>query len=238
MALLPMSDSSPDSRVPNSDKPLAGQPSGANTEFLLKRVASGEETNAWGVLSGKCVQYLSTRFGRSAFPQGIEFADFVSEVMLRIITSIDSFEYRGKDSFWKWVQTLAGNLWRDMWRKNSRDKRLGLLGRGNASSADSDSKIMSTLDAHPDDGETPTQMVRFIELSEAEANCVKQLPEKLREVYLMRRQSELSFAEIAAKTGIENEATLRSNYMRARDKVRLCLGAKIDALGVKIDGWQ
>jgi DNA-directed RNA polymerase specialized sigma24 family protein len=54
----------------------------------------------------------------------------------------------------------------------------------------------------------------------------------------MRRQHELSFAEISAKSVGTNEATLRSHYMRARDKVRECLGAKIDALGTKIQGWQ
>jgi DNA-directed RNA polymerase specialized sigma24 family protein len=80
--------------------------------------------------------------------------------------------------------------------------------------------------------------VRFRELEKAEQDCVAKLPKHLHEAYVMRRVQELSFAEIAEKTGVANEATLRSHYMRARDKVRECLGSKIDELGTRISGWQ
>ena len=61
----------------------------------------------------------------------------------------------------------------------------------------------------------------------------------MREVYVMRRQHELSFAEISERTNGTNEATLRSHYMRARDRgARVPRQAKIDALGTKIQGWQ
>jgi DNA-directed RNA polymerase specialized sigma24 family protein len=59
----------------------------------------------------------------------------------------------------------------------------------------------------------------------------------MRDVYVMRRQHELSFAEISERTGVTNEATLRSHFMRARDKVRDCLGGKLDEIGTKIQGW-
>jgi len=54
----------------------------------------------------------------------------------------------------------------------------------------------------------------------------------------MRRQLDLSFAEISARMGGIKEATLRSHYMRARDHIRDCLGSKIDELGKTISGWQ
>jgi len=228
------SDSDPDKSPAQQPAEQAG---GGGTEFLLREVVSGEKTQAWGMLSQKILHYLKTRFGRSSFPQGIEFTDFVSDVMLKILTSIESFEYRGKDSFWKWVQTLAGNMWRDLWRKHNRDQKLGLLGRGDASSG-SETKAFSVPESTPTKDETPTQIVRFRELEKAERDCVAKLADNMREVYMMRRQHELSFAEISERTGGTNEATLRSHYMRARDKVRECLGAKIDALGTQIQGWQ
>lgn len=227
----------PDPKDPDSSEQCMPQAGAGGTEFLLREVAGGEKTQAWGMLSQKCLHYLKTRFGRSSFPQGIEFSDFLSDVMLRILTSIESFEYRGKGSFWKWVQTLAGNMWRDLWRKHNRDKKLGLLGRGDASGA-SETHVFSVPEAAPTKEETPTQIVRYRELAKAEAQCVAKLSEVMREVYVMRRQHELSFAEIAERTGGTNEATLRSHFMRARDKVRGCLGAQIDALGSKIEGWQ
>lgn len=223
---------------PSKSEKLVPKAGAGGTEFLLREVVSDQPAEAWGVLSEKCMHYLKTRFGRSSFPKGIEFGDFASDVMLKILTSIESFEYRGKDSFWRWVQTLAGNLWRDQWRKHMRDKKLGLLGRGESQSAERGAGALSVLESAQSKEDTPTQVVRFHELAEAEAECVSRLSDHMREVYVMRRQHELTFAEIAAQTGGTNEATLRSHYMRARDKVRECLGVQIDALGSKIQGWQ
>lgn len=217
---------------PPQEKP---QPMG--TEFLVREVVHGEKSRAWVDLSAKIVFYLRTRFGNSSFPPGVEFTDFVSDTMLKILTSIDTFEHRGKDSFWKWVQTLAGNLWRDLWRRFDRDRRLGLLGRGDHAGDDSDTRPPSATEGAASNEETPTQIVRFRELEKAEAECVAKLPKQMREVYVMRRQHEMTFAEISEKTDGIKEVTLRSHYMRARDHVRECLGAKIDALGKNIKGW-
>jgi RNA polymerase sigma factor (sigma-70 family) len=206
------------------------------TEFLVREAVHGEADKAWPVLSEKILYYLRTRFGSASFPHGIEFSDFVSDAMLKILTSIDTFEYRGKDSFWKWVQTLAGNLWRDFWRRHERDRKLGLLGRGETPTG-GEERAPSLTEGAASKGETPTQIVRFRELAKAEAECVQKLPKQMRDVYVMRRQHELSFAEISERTGVTNEATLRSHFMRARDKVRDCLGGKLDEIGTKIQGW-
>ena len=221
---------------PTEPSPEPKPPEGFGTEFLVREVVHGEKQAAWGALSEKILHYLRTRFGHSSYPQGVEFTDFVSDVMLKILTSIGSFEYRGKDSFWKWVQTLAGNMWRDLWRKHNRDQKLGLLGRGDTARSD-ETGSFSLAESAPSHDETPTQIVRLRELERVERDCLAKLPPHMQEVYLLRRQQDLSFAEISAKTGGVNEATLRSHYMRARDKVRDCLGAKIDALGTKIQGW-
>jgi len=223
---------------PNDPKvpPPVDPASLGSTEFLVREVVHGEKTQAWNALSEKILYYLRTRFGHSSFPQGVEFSDFVSDAMVKIIGSIGTFEYRGKDSFWKWVQTLAGNLWRDQWRRFDRDRKLGLLGRGDVD-RDSESRPPSAAEAAPAKGETPTQIVRFRELERVEAECVAKLPKHMHDVYVMRRQHDLSFAEIAERTGVGNEATLRSHYMRARDRIKECLGSKIDALGTTIQGW-
>jgi RNA polymerase sigma factor (sigma-70 family) len=230
-------DKKPDD--PNAPPPAPHAAAGEvhGTEFLVREVVHGEAKKAWNALSEKILYYLRTRFGHASFPQGVEFSDFVSDAMIKVLTSIETFEYRGKDSFWKWVQTLAGNLWRDLWRKFDRDRRLGLLGRGDADAGDSDSRPPSATEAAPAKGETPTQIVRFRELERAEQDCVARLPKHMLDVYVLRRQQELSFAEISVKSGGVNEATLRSHYMRARDRIKECLGKKLDELGTKIQGW-
>ncbi|HIE71574.1 MAG TPA: hypothetical protein EYP98_16170, partial [Planctomycetes bacterium] len=64
------SDSDPNNPA-HDEKPMP-QAGAGGTEFLLREVVSGEKTEAWGMLSQKCLHYLKTRFGRSSFPQGIE----------------------------------------------------------------------------------------------------------------------------------------------------------------------
>ena len=206
------------------------------TAYLVHAVASGERERAWRLLSQKCLHYLGSRFGRSSLPRTLELDDFVNEVMLKILTSIDSFEDRGKDSFWKWVQTVAGNQWRDIWRKFHREQRLGLVGAGGGS-ADA-SGVSSPLDAAASRDHSPTQIAQFQQLESVEQDCLQRLPSAWRDVYVMRRQFELSFAEVAKRTGVMNEATLRSHYKRAREKMRECLLAKVDALGAEFDGWS
>jgi RNA polymerase sigma factor (sigma-70 family) len=202
-----------------------------------KEAIDGEAAKAWTALSGKITFYLRTRFGNCSFPPGIEFNDFLSDMMAKVMSSIHSFEDRGKDSFWRWVQTIGGNLWRDMWRRFQRDREHGLVGRGEHSTNDSESRPPSAATGAVSPGESVTQIVRFRELERAERECATRLTKTMREVYELRRLHDLPFAEISEKMGGINEATLRSHYMRARDQIRNCLGTKIDEMGKKIRGW-
>ncbi len=215
----------------------AASPSTGETQNLVIEAVHGESSRAWTALSAKIVYYLRTRFGNCSYPPGIEFNDFVSDLMAKVMTSIHSFEDRGKDSFWRWVQTIGGNLWRDMWRRFDRDRRLGLVGRGDTETVRDDSGPISMVANAPSTGETPTQILRFRELERAEQECINKLPSTMREVYTLRRQRDLSFAEISAEMAGIKEVTLRSHYMRARDLVRGCLATKIDEVGKQVAGW-
>ncbi|MCA8948348.1 MAG: RNA polymerase sigma factor [Planctomycetes bacterium] len=232
----------PDGRVPGEpaggSKPADETTVGSETTNLVRQAKSGDANRAWTPLSDKIVYYLRTRFGNAGFPPGTEFDDFVSDMMARVMTSIGSFEDRGNQSFWRWVQTIGGNLWRDMWRRFERDRRLGIAGRGEVRGDDEDSAIGHAVDAAPVVGDSPTGIVRVRELERAEQECVARLPKALREVYIQRRVHEMSFAEISAHGGVRNHATLRSHYMRARDSVRECLARRIDELGRTLTGWR
>lgn len=207
------------------------------TQYWVNEAVHGESSRAWTALSAKIVYYLRTRFGSCSFPPGTEFNDFVSDLMAKVMTSIHGFEDRGKDSFWRWVQTIGGNLWRDMWRRFDRDRKLGLVGRGDHQTTTGDSNRVSVTEGAKAPGETPTQVVRFRELERAEQECIEKLQKQMRQVYVMRRQQELSFAEISEALGGIKEVTLRTHYMRARDQVRECLASKLDDLGKRVPGW-
>lgn len=220
------------------DPASSNSPAPGDTQRLVREAVHGEAARAWTALSAKIVYYLRTRFGNASFPPGAEFLDFVSEVMAKVMTSIGSFEDRGHDSFWRWVQTIGGNQWRDMWRRYDRDRKLGLIGRGEGDGSETGTGLsVSPLKTAPVAGESPTEVVRFRELERAEQECIAKLPRQMRDVYTMRRQRELSFAEISEQLDGIKEVTLRSHYMRARDLVRECLATKVDELGKRVQGW-
>lgn len=69
----------------------------------------------------------------------------------------------------------------------------------------------------------PVQVAENLDFSRVEAvmhEAIDGLPEQQKEVFVMRYFDDLSFAEMASKTGL-SEGGLRSNYHHAKKKVKL-----------------
>lgn len=208
-------------------------PNFEDTQFIVSQ-AQLDEQRAWVQLSGKVLFFLRSRFGNVQFPPGMEFDDFASEVMLKLLADITRFVDQGKGSFWGWAYMLAQNRLNDLWRRSNRDQRLGLVGTG-----EPDETGSIRLDDRPDpDGESVSEIMNVREIEAAERDCAARLPEDMRQVYLMRRMQEHSFATISAAMDGIKEVTLRSHYKRARDFVKDCIRKKIDTLGGKFEGWR
>jgi len=214
-----------------SDEQTSDSEPRPDTAHLVRKTRTDDADQAWTSLSEKIIQYVRVRFSGAGLPPTVEFDDFVSDLMSRTMSSIDSFEDRGAQSFWRWVQTIAGNVRNDMWRRYNRDRQLGLAARGSEQDEDVVDSCLSTEDS-------PTSIVRIRELEQAERDCVELLPPTLREVYLMRRVLEMSFAEISERKDDAKLATLRSHYLRGRETVRSCLARRVDKLGDRLSCWR
>ncbi len=185
---------------------------------------------SWHRLSGKVNYLLHSQFGRVRIPPPLDFDDFSSEVMVVVLRDIGRFEDRGRGSFQAWVQRLAHNRLNDLWRFHDAHRRGG--GQGVATGGDDGLEVLENVpDERVDEG---AAVAHLRELQQAELDCVARLPQELQAVYLGRRQDERSFREIAQAVGRANEATVRSLYKRARDFVRRCIEAKMDALSIQI----
>jgi RNA polymerase sigma factor (sigma-70 family) len=229
-------DSCPPTDPAAASPAAAAGPVGGETQRLVRDLSRNPTARAWEALSQKILRYLQTRFGRASYPPGTEFDDLVSDLIARVMGSIRSFEDRGPGSFWKWIQTIAGNIYLDMWRAHGRDQRRFV----------NDSTLMRPDDSNPglmparrDPKQlTPSVIVSARELEHAERECLASLAGHARMVYVLRRQQELSFAEISAQLGGTKETTLRSHYKRARETVRDCLCRKLDHLGEQMRAWE
>lgn len=200
--------------------------------------AQRDDQRAWVLLSGKVTFFLRSRFGHVALPGGFEFDDFGSEVMLKLLGEIRRFQDQGKGSFWGWVYMVAQNRLNDLWRKHNRDRQLGLVGRGDPDEETSSTQTIRMDQHRDDDASSISEVLDFQVLEAAERDCVQRLPKDMREVYLLRRQHELPFAEISTRTGGIKEVTLRSHFKRARDYVKDCIKRKIDDLGSRFEDWR
>lgn len=230
---------------PDPDRP-AGEPTPAgepppefqDTQQIVWH-AQRDEQRAWDLLSGKVVFFLRSRFGGVSLPPGCEFDDFGSEVMLKLLGEIRRYQDQGKGSFWGWVYMVAQNRLNDLWRRHNRDHRLGLVARGDPGDEDQESTRTLALDQHTDrDSPSISEVMNVHELEAVERDCVSRLPQDMREVYLLRRQQELTFAEISPRVGGIKEVTLRSHYKRARDYVKDCIKRKLDDLGARFQDWR
>ena len=214
-------------------KPITPQDIDINdTQFIVSQ-AQLDEQRAWVQLSGKVLFFLRSRFSNVQFPPDMEFEDFASEVMLKLLSDIGKFNDQGKGSFWGWVYMLSQNRLKDLWRRSNRDSKLGLHGSGERD----DSAI--GFDDRPDlAADSVSEIMNVRDIESAERDCAARLPEDMREVYFMRRLQDLPFADISkAMDGIK-EVTLRSHYKRARDFVKDCIRQKIDTLGGKFADWK
>ncbi|MGE3171982.1 MAG: RNA polymerase sigma factor [Planctomycetota bacterium] len=226
--------------APAAGGPAAGNPAAAwasgdqnDTQFIVSQ-AQRDEQRAWVQLSGKVLFFLRGRFGNVSFPPGMEFDDFASEVMLKLLGDIAKFQDQGKDSFWGWVYMLSQNRLNDLWRRYNREQQLGLVGRGETN----ETGVVRLDDRHDPDAESVSEIMCIREIEAAERDCAARLPTDMRNVYFMRRQQDLSFAAISAAMNGIKEVTLRSHYKRARDFIKDCIRQKIDALGGRFEHWR
>ena len=138
-----------------------------------------------------------------------EADDVVQEAFVRAWEHLGDYDpaYR----FYTWLYTIARNRAFNVHRRRKV--------RGAVS--------LSADDAPPvaDPGEDAAAAAEGSEIAVALAACREELPEDQREAFDLRHADGLSYAEIAAATGVP-EGTVMSRLHRARGKMRDCLRSK------------
>jgi RNA polymerase sigma-70 factor (ECF subfamily) len=122
--------------------------------------------------------------------------DLVQEVFIRVFRHLHRFDRTKK--FSTWIYTIASNLAKSELRGRSRS--LLVLERP-----------LELEDPTAD----PDTLLRRSYLADTVAECVRQLPESLRDVFVLRELEGMSYDEIAEITGC-NVGTVRSRLSRAR----------------------
>lgn len=127
--------------------------------------------------------------------------DLLQETFIKVINTIHDGKYNEEGKFIQWVSRMAHNMAIDYIRKEQRNPCFTM-----------EDDLSSINSLHFAEHSTENNQIRTETLEELK-NCIAQLPEKQREVLIMRHYMNMSFQEIADATGVGiNTALGRMRY--------------------------
>ena len=136
-------------------------------------------------------------------------SDMTQEAFIKAYGSLSSF--RGDSKFSVWIYRIATNVCLDFLRSKSRKQQVSLT-------VSDDDDEDAQLDI-PDPSSAPEQqLIKKISMQSVQEG-LKTLPDKQRQILVMRELGGMSYAEIGKALSLE-EGTVKSRIFRARK--RLC----------------
>lgn len=136
-------------------------------------------------------------------------SDMTQETFIKAYGSLSSF--RGDSKFSVWIYRIATNVCLDFLRSKSRKQQVSLTVSDND---DEDAQ----LDIPDPKADPEQQLIKKISMQSVEEG-LKTLPDKQRQILVMRELGGMSYAEIGKALSLE-EGTVKSRIFRARK--RLC----------------
>ena len=130
--------------------------------------------------------------------------DIFQDAIIKVITSLQKGKYNEEGKFLPWVMRICYNLVIDHFRKQ---KRIPVVGK---SKKFEDFDIFDVIDNNE---LTKEKNMMVDEQTQMLKKLINSLPDSQREVLIMRHYEDLSFKEIAEKTGVSiNTALGRMRY--------------------------
>ncbi len=154
--------------------------------------------------------------------------EVVQDAFIRAYSAIKSF--RGDSSFETWMHRITLNLARNRFHWNRRRgagvnvSLSAVLPGFESMGGDHDYSTVQDWDL-PDTHMQPDQELEENELEQDLSSMIDTLPEKFRESLLLRHEKEMSYNDIAQKTGVPIN-TVKTRIKRARELLREGLAAR------------
>lgn len=147
--------------------------------------------------------------------------DLVQESLLDAFRSIDRFQERSEASFRHWLARIVENNVRDGERRRLAQKR------GSGQERVFRDVYESTIDgpALPGREATPSQIAGGREHAERVEAALLRMPDKQREILILRDRCGMSFEEVAGELGLKNAESARTTWRRALQAFAAVLAA-------------
>jgi RNA polymerase sigma-70 factor, ECF subfamily len=169
---------------------------------LLASARAGDP-DAFATLVGRYETRI-VRLVRGMVPES-DTEDVTQEAFLKAFRKIGNFD--GRSSFYTWLYRIAANTAMD-WRKKERHRRHAPLPEGPEGE-----DAVPSLEAGPETAVTRRELAARIDAA------IAALPDKYREILLLREIEGLSYEEISKELGM-SKGTVESRLFRARERMR------------------
>ena len=127
--------------------------------------------------------------------------DLLQETFIKAVRTIQEGRYNEEGKFFPWLSRIAHNMAIDHFRRNRRYPHIILKDGSNVFNS------MKFSDASAETAQVAMEDKSWVR------RCVQELPQEQREVVILRHYFELSFQEIADRTGVSiNTALGRMRY--------------------------
>lgn len=184
-----------------------------NEDKALVQLCLKGEKKAFEKLVRKYQQPLANYFGRMVQERELSL-DFTQEVFLKAYTALHT--YNPKYQFSTWLFRIASNLLIDYWRK----KKLPLT------YIDANGEEEEQEPIQIPDRELPvSEQYEKKKMTEIIEQAIKQLPETLRELFVLRHINDFSYEEIASIKHLP-VGTVKNRVFQAKELLRIQLEGK------------
>lgn len=179
---------------------------------LIERFLSGEETAFEELVKLHAPKAYQISFG--LLGNKLDAEEVVQDAFLKVYKNLEKF--RGDSSFTTWLYRIVTNLSRNKyhWHRR-RGAEVNISLSGNYRTEEGPQMDMEI----PDEKLEPRKALEGKETGMKLTNAIKRLPEKLKEVILLRHIEDMSYAGIADLLKCEL-GTVKSRLARAREALK------------------
>lgn len=180
---------------------------------LIERFRSGEESAYEELVTLYASKAYQISFG--LLSNRLDAEEVVQDAFIKVHTNLEKF--RGDSSFATWLYRIITNLSRNKYhwnRRRGRDVNVSISDRGPY-----EDDIKTDMEI-PDRDLEPDVLLERMETESTLIGAIEKLPDKLKEVLVLRHLEEMTYSEISDLLKCEL-GTVKSRLARAREALKI-----------------
>ena len=193
----------------------------ADTELLIREARAGNAGASAALLErhrNRLRRMVAIRIDRR-LSRRIDPSDIVQETLAIASVQLPQYLQQPPLPFYPWLRTIAWSRLVDLHRRHIKSRRRTVRREVNEIWSVNPSSVQLLAGRIADMTSAPGARLLREELQQRVNAALLQLPEKLREVLVLRHLEELSTSDVAAICGI-SEGTVKSRQFRALTRLR------------------